>query len=156
MSNPGSGKGWVWGGLLLAGASLLAGCGGSSGGGSSAVDLDGAAVKGILKGADVAIFKIENGAVAADPLAEAVTGGDGKYAVDLRYRGPALVRVSGNDDALMTCDIAPGCDNGAGGTAPFGADVPFDASQALEAVVVLDGRFGSAIVTSINHLAVCK
>src|SRR5690554_3513852 len=156
MSNPGSGKGWVWGGLLLAGASLLAGCGGSSGGGSSAVDLDGAAVKGILKGADVAIFKIENGAVAADPLAEAVTGGDGKYAVDLRYRDPALVRVSGNDDALMTCDVAPGCDDGEGGTAPFGEDVPFDASQALEAVVVLDGRTVSVNVTPLTHLAASK
>lgn len=144
-------------GVIL--AAVLSGCGGggsSSRSGAAVTDVQGAAVKGILKFADVTAYALVDGAVEASPLASTSTDASGRYRLKATHRGPVLIRISGNSDARMVCDLPAGCDDGAGGTADFGEEVPFGSDMALEAVTVLEGRGTSVNVTPLTHLAAAK
>lgn len=146
---------------LVALSVVLSGCGGGggssrSGGTPPSSDIEGAAVKGILKQADVALYQIVDGMVADDALQTTTTDDAGRYSLDINYTGPALITITGNADATMVCDVPAGCDDGEGGTAAFGADVPFGATMTLEAMAVLDGGAVSINVTPLTHLAAAK
>lgn len=129
----------------------LAACGGGGGGGSpSSASVSGAAVKGILKNANVDLFKLEDGTIGAK-LAGTTTDASGKYSFSgVSYSGPALIRVSGKPETTMVCDVLPDCDGVA-----FGEDAPFT-SGALEAVTVVVGGTVSVNVTPLTHLAAKK
>lgn len=140
---------------------VLSGCGGGgggsrSGGSAPSSDIEGAAVKGILKNADVAVYPVVDGVVDDEALQMTTTDDAGRYSLNLSYTGPALITITGNADASMVCDVPAGCDDGEGGTAAFGADVPFGANMALEAMAVLDGGAVSINVTPLTHLAAAK
>ncbi|AJD49665.1 heme utilization/adhesion protein [Isoalcanivorax pacificus W11-5] len=146
---------------LVALSVALSGCGGGGGGSRSggtppSSDIEGAAVKGILKQADVALYQIVDGMVADEALQTTTTDNAGRYSLDIDYTGPALITITGNADATMVCDVPAGCDDGEGGTAAFGAEVPFGMDMTLEAMAVLDGGAVSINVTPLTHLAAAK
>lgn len=125
--------------------------------GAAKATVNGLAVKGILKNVDIALYAIENNIPAAEPLAQTVTDAEGKYRfAGLAYSGAALIKATGNDSAAMVCDVPDGCDDGNGGTAAFGEDVPFGTGQVLEAVTVVSGGSVSVNVSPLTHLAAAK
>jgi hypothetical protein len=98
------------------------GCGGGGSSSDSPADtsqIDGKAVKGALINANVQIFAVEDGNLAAEPLAEGTTDQTGAFSLSLPepFSGPAkiVVRADGSS-STMRCDSFGGCDaDGDGG-----------------------------------------
>ncbi|WP_455210866.1 hypothetical protein [Kaarinaea lacus] len=116
--------------------------------------VNGAAVKGIIKGALIQVFKIQDGQIASQPSVTTQTGNDGSYEFTLSgdYSGPVYIVLSDNDQnsATMTCDSAAGCDGGYS----FGEDMPLGDVE-LTAVIhnVTGGSIRTAAVTPYTHMA---
>jgi len=136
----------------------ISACGG--GGGDNSVQpkpdssISGAAVKGIIKGALIQVFKIQNGQVDSQPAVTTQTRDDGSYQFTLssNYSGPVYIVLSdnANNSATMTCDSVGGCD----GDYTFGEDMPLGNVQ-LTAVLsnVNGGSQFTAAITPFTHMA---
>lgn len=96
-------------------ALITAGCssGGDSddgGGGDQSSEVSGSAVKGIMSGATVEVFAIQNGAVSSSVLQTGTTQEDGTYTLQLdNYSGPVKVVLTATTDTVVTCDALSGC-----------------------------------------------
>lgn len=147
---------------------LLSACGGSGGDKkdkdagkddpvqNTKVTLQGTAMKGIMKEATVQVFSIQNGQPSSTPIKTVSTDDKGAYQFESSHSGPILVKVSGNDNAMMTCDIAEGCDSNNDGTKniDFGVDYEIPSNFTLEAVSHVEANKTATInVTPLTNLA---
>lgn len=113
--------------ILVISACSSGGGGTGGGGGGEPTAVNGTVVKGIIKNATVEIFAIEDGTVAAQPVATTTTDDHGNYtfALPTDFSGPAMITIHDNGNpnspATITCDVVTGC---GAGTFEFGADMP--------------------------------
>lgn len=145
-------------------AFLLTACGGgggsSSGGdGAGSVDrgpqgdIEGQAVKGVVKNGVVGLYAIVNGYIKAEPLATTLTDDQGRYAINYNgdYQGVALLKLSVNKEAdqvtRMTCDIKPDCGVGTS----FGEDFVLEEGFFLHAAIA-EVNTGTKLTVNINAL----
>lgn len=171
----------------------LAACGGSSNGSSDGeryntdttqtsstettetverVSLTGLAVKGIVHGAKAELFRVIDGAVEDTAFATGNTDDEGRYELTVvsqeTYAGPALVRISWQSGAEMTCDADAGCgtytgtdprDSDNSGTIDFSER--FDLDTDFEMAVLIpqlttsneSDHIVTAHVSSLTHMA---
>ena len=158
-------------GLCLASLVALAGCGGSSGGsksndgpitevpggdntgGGSDVTLSGVATKGVLKGAQVTAYELNNaGERLGDAVGSTTTDSAGAYELELNenYKGGLLdIEVSVVEGTRMVCDAAK-C-----GSIAKGEDVTLPAGFTLSAIVEKSANSNtiSASVTAWSTMA---
>lgn len=146
---------------------LLSACGGGGGDGkkgggdtdpkpSAKIGIQGTAMKGIMKKATVEIFSVENGVASDTPIDTIQTDDNGLYTFQSNHSGPILVKVSGDEDAMMTCDIAEGCDSNNDGNSDiaFGADFRIGETFTLEAVSNIEANKAVTInVTPLTNLS---
>lgn len=122
---------------------LLSACGGETNNKSeissdqdviSSIQINGKAVKGIIKNGKVSAFGLANGQINDLPLATTYTDSQGRYSLVLdNYNGPLFIEVSANSDTTMTCDIIDGCNGFL-----YGEDIPLDDEFSLKTAVSLN------------------
>lgn len=146
---------------------LLSACGGGGGGGEntniytsestldqdviSSTQINGKAVKGIIKKGKVSAYGFVNGQINDLPLATSYTDSQGRYSLVIdNYNGPLFIEVSANSDTTMTCDIIDGCNGFL-----FSEDIPLDDEFNLKTAIPLDGSKAEIIAnaTVITTLA---
>lgn len=112
---------------------------------------EGRAVKGVLQGAVVSAYALENGAQRF--LDEAITDATGDFSLKLAVQtAPILLEVTaaGNGSSTMLCDAASGCGSGIG----FGDAMPLPTDFRLTALVSPeDLERGTVAITPLTHLA---
>ncbi|TSA48950.1 MAG: hypothetical protein D4R48_04560, partial [Nitrosomonadales bacterium] len=138
------------GGIGLATALFLAGCGSGSGGGDVSppvafvpvpTSVSGTAAKGIVKQARVLACRIVNGAPEPDAsCASTTTGNDGSFSVMFSdgYTGPAMVKVMAGAASTMMDETT-------------GTDIPYN--MTMRAVVPAISRTTSVAVTPFSEMA---
>ena len=112
------------------------------------VSLTGLAVKGLVHGAKAELFRIVNGAVESNPYATGATDQEGRYDLTIvskeSYDGPALIRISWQPDAEITCDAQSGCgdypsqdnrDTNTSGTVDFGERFDLEDDFQMAAII---------------------
>ena len=127
------------------------------------VSLTGLAVKGVVHGARAELFRVIDGAVENTAYATGQTDDEGRYELSVisqeAYAGPALVRISWQDGAEMTCDADAGCgnygspdvrDTNTSGTIDFGErfDLETDFQMAVLIPYLATSSSGDQIVTA--------
>ncbi len=136
------------------------------------VSLTGLAVKGVVHGAKAELFRIVDGAVETSAFAKGVTNQQGRYELTVvsneAFDGPALVKVSWQEGAEMTCDASLGCgaysgmdgrDTNASGTIDFGERFDLDSDFQMAALIPRlttdsgSDRLVTAHISSLTHMA---
>jgi hypothetical protein len=74
--------------------------------------VNGTAVKGIVKNGTVSAYGAINGKKDITPLATGSTDDQGNYSLTIEnYNGPLVIEISANSNTTMVCDIIEGCDD---------------------------------------------
>ncbi len=130
---------------------------------SRGVVIDGGVFKGLVAGAEVKAFAIENGASASEPLGTAKTSSAGTYEITIPAGdngfsgGPVIVKVYGDTEgATMVCDVEGGCDDD-GKAVAWGEPVNLNGKGLVMTAVVADvpgqGRITTNVTTLTNMAA---
>lgn len=101
---------------------------------NSSIQINGKAVKGVIKNGKVSAYGLANGQINDLPLATSYTDSQGRYSLVLdNYSGPLFIEVSANSDTAMTCDIIDGCNGFL-----YGEDILLDDEFSLKTAVTLN------------------
>lgn len=113
--------------------------------------VNGTAVKGIVKNGTVSAYGAINGKKDITPLAIGSTDNQGNYSLTIEnYNGPLVIEISANSNTTMVCDIIEGCDDKI-----FGEELDLTDDFSLKAVVPISqsDKTITANISAITTLA---
>ncbi len=120
------------------------------------------AVKGIMAGANIALFHIDNGSKGAQ-ITATTSNAEGEFTlrVPASEIGPFLIEATATGETRLRCDVVAGCgtgnagsadDSNADGLANYGEFYP-SPTLTLTAVAATAADLGKLSVTPLTHLA---
>lgn len=122
------------------------------------VDIQGRAVKGVLRNAVVSLYTIDNGQFSSAPLSTTRTDTAGNYQLNLASvpAQPVAIIVTADQDTRMICDLDAGCTHN-GSKVAFGADYPAPIDLRLRAIVpaLVNGN-NEVHVTPVSEMVAAK